>query len=268
MRPHVHHFSKAAPAAALVLELCLAGAASAQAPSPAQGERLFEVGERAFRKGDWDRALRAFAEAYELDDKPELLYDIALTSLRIAEEDDTAQSLRAARDAYRRYVDLASPCPLREHAQARLQMIEASLQSLEQERASGEPVPRPMERAAQAQATRGGGEPVARPATATAPGGDATSAATATDARSLTPQPKPAPLPLPAGAQPSSRRAAVAGSPRPTPLYRRWWLWTAVGAVTVGTAVGLAVGLSAPHGFSSTLPDFGPGMSPQPAGSR
>lgn len=40
-----------------------------------------------------------------------------------------------------------------------------------------------------------------------------------------------------------------------TPLYRRWWLWTAVGAVTlVGVGVGLGVGLSAQ-----------PGLSPPPA---
>jgi hypothetical protein len=32
----------------------------------------------------------------------------------------------------------------------------------------------------------------------------------------------------------------------PTPLYRRWWLWTAVGAaaVAIGLGVGLGVGLS------------------------
>lgn len=30
-----------------------------------------------------------------------------------------------------------------------------------------------------------------------------------------------------------------------TPWYRQWWLWTIVGAVVVGTTVGLAVGLTA-----------------------
>ena len=34
------------------------------------------------------------------------------------------------------------------------------------------------------------------------------------------------------------------------PLYKRWWLWTSVAAVTVGVAlgVGLGVGLNAGHG--------------------
>jgi len=38
-------------------------------------------------------------------------------------------------------------------------------------------------------------------------------------------------------------------SPRPKPLYKRWWLWTAVGGVVVvGVAVGLGVGLSQYNG--------------------
>jgi hypothetical protein len=44
--------------------------------------------------------------------------------------------------------------------------------------------------------------------------------------------------------------------PPPKPIYKRWWLWTAVGgAVAVGVAVGLGVGLtqtdgSARYGFA------------------
>jgi len=32
--------------------------------------------------------------------------------------------------------------------------------------------------------------------------------------------------------------------PPRTPIYKKWWLWTAVGVVAAGTAVGLGVGLS------------------------
>jgi tetratricopeptide (TPR) repeat protein len=50
-------------------------------------------------------------------------------------------------------------------------------------------------------------------------------------------------------------RLSVSGSSRPPqersslqPIYKRWWLWTAVGVVVAGAAVGLAVGLSSkPH---------------------
>jgi tetratricopeptide (TPR) repeat protein len=38
---------------------------------------------------------------------------------------------------------------------------------------------------------------------------------------------------------------AVAPAPERTPVYKRWWLWTAVGGVVVaGVAVGLGVGLT------------------------
>jgi len=45
---------------------------------------------------------------------------------------------------------------------------------------------------------------------------------------------------------------------RPTPLYRRWWLWTTVGVAAAGLAVGLGVGLTAGR-FSANFPEQGPG---------
>jgi hypothetical protein len=61
------------------------------------------------------------------------------------------------------------------------------------------------------------------------------------------PPPTPPPTPLAADHVPARR-----------PIYGRWWLWTAVGAVGVAAlTVGLAVGLSA-RGNGRTLPDFGP----------
>ena len=45
----------------------------------------------------------------------------------------------------------------------------------------------------------------------------------------------------------------AAPPPRRTPVYKKWWLWTAVGgAVAIGLGVGLGIGLSG--GSSSTLP--------------
>lgn len=54
-------------------------------------------------------------------------------------------------------------------------------------------------------------------------------------------------------APPSRLLIAAAPPPQRKPLYRRWWLWTAVaGVVVAGTSVGLAVGLTRP----SPLPSF------------
>ena len=46
--------------------------------------------------------------------------------------------------------------------------------------------------------------------------------------------------------------------PRRAPVYRRWWLWTAVGVVVAGAGVGLAVGLSSSSThFPSATPSDG-----------
>jgi tetratricopeptide (TPR) repeat protein len=61
------------------------------------------------------------------------------------------------------------------------------------------------------------------------------------------------PAPTPAATTP----ALVAEKPAPAarPLYRRWWLWTAVaGVVVVGAGVGLAIGLTRPSPPSSFPP--------------
>ncbi len=53
------------------------------------------------------------------------------------------------------------------------------------------------------------------------------------------PEPKPAPV-LVASPAPSTSRFSS------TPIYKKWWLWTIVGVVVVGGAVGagVAVGVS------------------------
>lgn len=51
--------------------------------------------------------------------------------------------------------------------------------------------------------------------------------------------------------------------PPRAPIYRRWWLWTAVAAVVVAAGVGVALGLSLGENtsFQPTLPPFGPGAT-------
>lgn len=40
---------------------------------------------------------------------------------------------------------------------------------------------------------------------------------------------------------------APSAPPAKKPVYKRWWLWTAVGVVVAGAAVGIGVAASAPH---------------------
>lgn len=66
-------------------------------------------------------------------------------------------------------------------------------------------------------------------------------------ARAAAPVGTLAPAPA-ATASPATASLTTAAPPAPArrPLYRRWWLWTAVGAGAAALAVGLGVGLSRP----------------------
>jgi len=67
--------------------------------------------------------------------------------------------------------------------------------------------------------------------------------------------------PTPQGNEPTARPVDEPVSSEPVPIYKKWWLWTIVGVVVVGGAlgVGLGLGLRGPPSFNQTLNDFGPG---------
>ena len=51
--------------------------------------------------------------------------------------------------------------------------------------------------------------------------------------------------------------ATSAPPPQRTPVYKKWWLWTAVGVVAAGAAVGLGVGLTHTPAAPTANTDFG-----------
>jgi tetratricopeptide (TPR) repeat protein len=65
--------------------------------------------------------------------------------------------------------------------------------------------------------------------------------------------------------------AGAPTKPARKPLYKQWWLWTAVGVVVAGVATGTAVALSADKGTSyepTTSANTPDGVSLQPLGAR
>ena len=74
--------------------------------------------------------------------------------------------------------------------------------------------------------------------------------------------PTPSPLPPPSSIERTAPPVAAILAPLPAspsghPIYRRWWVWTAVGAVVVaGVGVGLGFGLT-PHNASQPQSDLG-----------
>ena len=111
---------------AVALALVMLGNGALAAPST-PGQQLYQAGERAFHLQHWEEARRSFSAAYELDRKPELLYDVALATWRLAREDETLTSLQAARAAYQHYLDEATAGRRRKAAEEALAQIDAQL---------------------------------------------------------------------------------------------------------------------------------------------
>jgi hypothetical protein len=79
------------------------------------------------------------------------------------------------------------------------------------------------------------------------------------------PEPPPAPPPTVVTPPPSPPRVespplVVVKPPPPTPIYRRWWLWSAVGVVVAAVAVGLGLAYGLP-----SLPQTSGGVFTFPA---
>jgi tetratricopeptide (TPR) repeat protein len=85
------------------------------------------------------------------------------------------------------------------------------------------------------------------------------------------PWPSPSPAPVPPQETTETTKTTTPPAPigepsattveksRPTPLYRKWWLWTAVaGVAVIAVGVGLGVGLSQPAPSRTFPPLSGP----------
>jgi tetratricopeptide (TPR) repeat protein len=79
----------------------------------------------------------------------------------------------------------------------------------------------------------------------------------------ITPDPteatKPALPPQPTTALTTESSTKTDHDQRPTPIYKKWWLWTAVGAVVAGGVVVAVVLSTQTHGTWANAPDVGPG---------
>ncbi|HXU73410.1 MAG TPA: tetratricopeptide repeat protein [Polyangia bacterium] len=78
-------------------------------------------------------------------------------------------------------------------------------------------------------------------------------------------EPKQLPPPTTPESPPQTAQAPVSVAPvaekHETPVYKKWWLWTIVGAVVAGGVVTAAVLATRPSSSWSNAPDVGPGSS-------
>jgi len=171
----------------------------------------FQNALRHYNLSEFSEALASFKEAYRNYPDPSFLFNIAQCHRQLGQKQDAVRS-------YRAYLREAPTVANRTEVE---QLIASLEQSIREERAT---MSRPPT-GAMAPGSQG-------PPTETAPA-EPPPAATA-----AVPPPEAAPVA-------SVETQATPPAKQDKPIYKKWWLWTAVGAVVVvGVGVGLGVGLS------------------------
>jgi len=108
------------------------GVAQAQDTQLDEAARLTFVSAReAFVGGDYERALGLFRQAYELSQRPGLLYNIAQTLDRLRRDAETLQALRD-------YLEAFPEAPNRQEVDARIRVLQGSVDEDEQARVARE----------------------------------------------------------------------------------------------------------------------------------
>lgn len=172
-----------------------------------EARRLFEAARLAFQDGRFEDALRSFRRAYELSDRPGLLYNIGTAADRLRHDEE-------AIEAFEEYLEQAPDAPNRGEVERRLEVLRAH---------AGRADTEPAEQASEpgAEETDTGAEPEA-------PTPEQAAAASL-------------------GGEPGSQRgpAAPPSDEGDGGIAGAWWLWTIVGVVVLGgAAAGLGFALA------------------------
>jgi len=191
----------------VLLIVCAAGPLRAdEAANTAAAKRLFASGTKHFDLNEFELALADFKEGYRLKDDPVFLYNIAQCH-RLLNHDVEAMRF------YKSYLRRSPNAPNKREVENKIRALDEAIASQEKARTTpshgvltpGETPPASVE------------PPVTAPPAASAP---------------------------PAATAPAAT-VVVAPAPQPTPVYKKWWLWTTLGVVVaVGVGVGLGVGLT------------------------
>jgi tetratricopeptide (TPR) repeat protein len=169
--------------------------------------KLYREGAQHYKLGEFNEALASFKEAYRKFEDPTLLFNIAQSQRQLNLKADAVRT-------YKAYLNDVPGAPNREEVMRTVAALEEAL--------------------------RKDREATQVPPQGTLPAPETTGPATATPAPA-TSQPSPATTTAaPAAATTTSATVET----KKTPVYKKWWLWTIVGVVVVGAAVGLGVGLA------------------------
>jgi tetratricopeptide (TPR) repeat protein len=204
------------------------GALAQKAPTKSEEARThFEEGTKAFNLGDFPRAVKEYRDAYNAKPDPVFLYNIAQAH-RL--NNDLSQALFF----YRSFLRNMPSAPNRREVEERIKTLESQLA---QQKAVATAPPNNTVAPGTTPPANAQTEPPPAEANENKPGPTAATTtpppATATTAPSTTSTPAAA-----------VDLNASAPEPKSTPVYKKWWLWTVVGVVVVGAAVGTGVALA------------------------
>jgi len=224
-----------------------AGAARAAEPAPedktAQARALAQEATTHYAVGEFAQSAEKYQAAYKLRPDPALLYNAA-QAYRMAGNNDKALLL------YKNYVMFYPNEKNVPNVQQQITKLQEAIAA--QHKAQTQP-PTTTEPPSSGAVTPPSPSAVAAPPP---PAPEQPAAPPAT--------PPPPAAAVPAAPPPSAPAASLVASPAPAtggeePIYKKWWLWTAVGVVVIGgvvTAIALSSGSSTPW---MTAPDLGPG---------
>jgi tetratricopeptide (TPR) repeat protein len=213
----------------VALQSALVGDASAAASSAEeQARKAFVRGEQLFRAQKFHDAAAAFEEGHRLAPSPAFLYDLALTYRALNKPEQAISYYQAYLKAQPGATDRAA--------------VETAIAE-EQRKLAKAPPPaaKTVDKAAFAATTA---------PTSTSPS-HKEAGKSPEKVVEKAPEKAAAKVPEKAVGEPPEKTTDVVlvKSDRPTeqPIYRKWWFWTATGAVVVGAvAIGLGVGLTQP----------------------
>jgi hypothetical protein len=200
------------------------GSASAAPPASEveQVRKHFDAGSKAFSLGEFKRAIDEYKAAFNIKADPVFLYNIA-QAYRLAGD------LSQAVFFYRSYLNNSPKAPNRHEVEDRIRKLEQQLN--EQRALTSMPPNLPV--------APGGAVDTTYPGQSgrdSSPGGTTTQVSAAAAPSRAQAAPEGATSPTVVGAQPGSGARTV------EPVYKKWWLWTAIGGVVVvGAAVGIGV---------------------------
>jgi tetratricopeptide (TPR) repeat protein len=216
-------------ASAIVLAVvvcCAARAPAVAADSRTDSAREHYLqGESFYKLSRFASALDEYERAYLAKPDPSFLYGIAQCHRMLGNREDAIRF-------YRNYLNDAPAAANREAVEKQIKELEAA--------AAKSPAAAPIKPAALAPPPLAASAP---PAPAPAP----VVVVSAPVAAPPTPAAPPPPAAAPAPSQPAANvlvaSSAPTGGETHHPVYKRWWFWTAIGAVVLGS-VGLAFALN------------------------